>query len=105
MADTKYTVARPAGPWSVGQELTDDELKAHPFHEKFLRTGSVVKGALAADTAPASVAYDIDAQNPPSQKEADENRAAGKEVIQPGPGGVVVGEVVPGEGSDGKSKK
>jgi hypothetical protein len=62
-------------------------------------------GTSAEPTAPAAVKYDIDRQDQPSGAEADANRAAGKEVVQPGPGNPVVGEVVPGEAADTESKR
>lgn len=139
MAEKTYTVQKPAGRFTVGQELTDEELKADPFHEKYLRNESVTKtdqkqkaanaeaqqkratelrsriGELQAEldalegtpvdaNAPANVTYDVDAENPPTQKEADAARSEGKQVVQPGPGDPVVGEVKPGEAAD-KGKK
>lgn len=139
--DTKYTVVRPAGRFTtVGQEVTEEQLKADAHHEKYLRNGSVVKSsdaqkaqgsednaAKAADiqqqiaalqaqldalqgapveaTAPAQVRLDVDPENQPTQTEAEETRAAGKEVIQPTPGDVNLGEVQPGEASDAKKGK
>lgn len=31
-----------AGPWAKDQVISDEDFNAHAFHEKFLRTGSVV---------------------------------------------------------------
>ena len=117
-----------AGPWQQGEILDDKTLKAHPFHEKFIRNGSVVPvsaadaaaardtgtgvqvaaldsqiaalqaqraALLSGQTAPAAVTYELDPQHPPTAAEAAATRAAGQEVIQPGPGAPVVGAVVP----------
>ena len=138
--DTKYTVVSPSGRFvTVGQEVTEEQLKADAHHEKYLRTGSIVKSSDAAkaqgsseDTsakaadlqqkiadlqaqldalqgtpveanAPAQVRLDVDPTDHPTQTEAEETRAAGKEVVQPTAGDVNLGEVQPGEASDAAS--
>lgn len=122
-----------AGPWQQGEILEDRVLKAHPFHAKFLRNGSVVEvsaadaaaardtgtgsqvaeldaqlarlqaeraALLAGQAAPAAVSYALDPTHPPTATEAAAVRAAGQEVIQPGPGAPVVGAVVPAPDAD-----
>lgn len=54
-------------------------------------------GLTPEPNAPATVAYDIKPDDQPNAQEIDATRAAGNEVVQPTPGNVNVGEVVPGE--------
>lgn len=135
-----YIVEKHAGPWLPGTEVEESELKAHPFHEKFLKSGSIVKadpqarsaakaeakaariaelqvkiaeltaeldalnGEAVEPTAPGLVSVDLDPENQPSQAEAEETRAEGKEVIQPQPGDPLLGEVEPGEAAEAEKK-
>jgi hypothetical protein len=43
-----------AGGWYQGEVISDKDFNAHPFHEKFLRTGSVLKIADGESAAPRS---------------------------------------------------
>jgi hypothetical protein len=133
-----YYVQKHAGLWPQGTVIENDaDFEQHPFQEKFLRNGSVVKMSDATaremqspgvDTArlaeidaqiaqlqaeraqvvgqgpepnaPAAVAYEIKPDDQPTAQEADANRAAGKEVVQPTDENVNVGEVVPGEAAE-----
>jgi hypothetical protein len=60
----------------------------------------VVQGQAPEPHAPAQVRYDLDPNEQPQGAEAERNRAAGKEVVQPTSGDVVVGEVVPSEAAE-----
>lgn len=71
-----YRVERPSGPWlEPGQILEDAEFEAHPFHAKFLRTGSVSRLTVAElqainhPTADAARLAELEAQIPQLQAE------------------------------------
>lgn len=57
-------------------------------------------GQVPDANAPAQVAYEIKPDAQPNAQEIAAVRAAGNEVVQPTPGNVNVGEVVPGEAAD-----